>query len=421
VSPTDRPWLRIALLAFTLRAGAAVLTEYREILPAYHFTDARLMERLGWEAAESAAAGRPILHANSPSQRVMIALASTVYKTGRHPLFLKLLCCAVSAAAAAALWLLAVPIFGPAAATLAAAGLAAWPSAVFYGSQFLKDGLLLAPVYAALLLALRPALSAPALLGALAALFAAASLRPYLLIPAAAALAAAAAACWRSGSRRRGAALLALAVAAPLAFKLGSAFVLDRIRPLPAGTSNMDPSLRAEIIPTSYDAKTSSHLAPYTPEGLTRFRRYRQQHDQTWALQNTGRRIETQIYPDAEFRTWLDVARFIPKSSFQALFMPFPGLYPLDAKLTRLFAGLENLLLLIMFVLALSSLRRSPWTPERIAFLSFVGVMLAGASLLEFDLGAASRHKTLFLPLLFPFAAEEFLRLRRRPADNPNA
>lgn len=421
MSPIDRPWLYLGLLALTLRGGAAVLTEYREILPAYHFTDARLMERLGWESAESAAAGRPVRFGNSPSQRVMIALAATVYRTGRHPLFLKLLCCLVSAAAVVALWFIAAPVFGPAAATLAAAGLAVWPSAAFYGSQFLKDGLIGAPLYLALLLALRPALSLTTFTGAFAALFAVGFLRPYMFIPAAAALTAAAVAYWRTGNRRKGSGLLILAVSAPLMFKSLSNAVLEKISPLPAEMSDRDPSVRSEIIPTSYDHKANAHHTPYTPEGLTRFRQYRQRHDQTWAMKHTGRRIETQIYPDAEFRTWLDVALFIPKSAFHALFMPFPGLYPLNGKLTRLFAGLENLLLFAMCALTLSGLRRGPWSPERVSLLVFFGVMLAGASLLEFDLGAASRHKTLFLPLLFPFAAEEFLTLKRRRAETSDA
>lgn len=403
MSPTDRPWLFLALLALALRGGAAILTEYREILPAYHFTDARLMERLGWEDAESAAAGRPLLRASSPSQRVMIAVAATVYKAGRHPLFLKLLCCLVSAAAAAALWFLAAPVFGAAPAVLAAGALAVWPSAVFYGSQFLKDGLIVAPLYAALALALRRGTSPAILLASLAALVAAGSLRPYLFIPAAAALSTAAVAHWRAGARARGAALLMLALAAPAAYKLGF-----------AAASNPDPTTRAEIIPTSYDSKTNSHLTPYTPEGLTRFRQYRQRNDQIWAQQQIGRRIETQIYPEAAFTTWLDVALFLPKSAFHALFMPFPGLYPLNGKVTRLFAGLENVALLALCAFAGSGLRRGPWTPERLALLVFVGVMIAGASLLELDLGAASRHKTLFLPLLFPFAAEEILRSRGR-------
>lgn len=417
MSLIKRPWLLAALLAFTLRAGAAVLTEYHDILPAYHFTDARLMERLGWESAESAAAGRRILHANSPSQRVMIALAAGVYRAGRHPLLLKLVCCLMSASAAAALWFLAAPVFGAAPAALAAGALAVWPSAVFYGSQFLKDGLILAPMYAALALALRRGTSPALLLAALVALCAAGALRPYMFIPAAAALTAAAAAHWLAGSRARGAALLALALAAPALYKTGSAAALNRIAPLPAGTSDMDPSIRAEIIPTSYDAKAHAHLSPYTPQGLTRFRNYRQGSDQIWAEQQMGRRIETQIYPGAEFKTWLDVALFLPKSAFHALFMPFPGLYPLNGKLTRLFAGLENLALLAMCAFAASGLRRQPLSPERLAMLVFFGVMTAGAALLEFDLGAASRHKTLFLPLLFPFAAEEMLRWRDRLAE----
>jgi hypothetical protein len=39
--------------------------------------------------------------------------------------------------------------------------------------------------------------------------------------------------------------------------------------------------------------------------------------------------------------------------------------------------------------------------------------MTAGSALMEFDLGSASRHKLLYLPMLFPFAAEEIIRRRR--------
>ena len=40
--------------------------------------------------------------------------------------------------------------------------------------------------------------------------------------------------------------------------------------------------------------------------------------------------------------------------------------------------------------------------------------MAAGAALLEPDLGSATRHKLLYLPMLFPFAVEELLRLHNR-------
>ena len=56
-------------------------------------------------------------------------------------------------------------------------------------------------------------------------------------------------------------------------------------------------------------------------------------------------------------------------------------------------------------------------TPSRVwpsMMRAFFAAMAAGASLLEFDLGSAGRHKLLYVPMLFPFAAEQARRLLQR-------
>ena len=406
----ERPWLALAVLAFAVRCGAAIAVRTTDILPAHHFTDARMLESWGWEHAESAAAGKPRRRAIEMSHRAMVALSSSVYRAaGRRPFLLDLLAALCSSAAVAALWCLAAKAADPSAATLAAAALALWPSASFLGSQFLKDSFLAAPVYAGLALGLS---GSPLLAAAAAVLLpAAAILRASLLIPAAAAFLAAAAVHAFEGRRRVAATLAALALAVPLAYHAFTRRALDVILPLPATVSSADPTIRTEIVPSFYDASSRELVSPYTPRGLARFRNYRQENDQIWAEQQTGRRIESQIYPGARLESWMDLALFAPKASFHALFMPLPWLYPMAGKPSRWIAAVENSCLLLAVALALAGFLRRALTPNRAALFAFALVMAAGAGLMEFDLGSAARHKPLYLALLFPFAAEEFLRL----------
>ena len=122
-------------------------------------------------------------------------------------------------------------------------------------------------------------------------------------------------------------------------------------------------------------------------------------------MQWRGREIETQFFPDADFRTWPELVAFVPKGAFYALFMPLPGLYPMNGKVGRILAAAENALLLALAVLAVLGLRRVRWTPAAVALLATFLALAAGAGLLEYDLGSAARHKLLTLSLLLPFAA----------------
>ncbi len=153
---------------------------------------------------------------------------------------------------------------------------------------------------------------------------------------------------------------------------------------------------------------------PTSPEGITRARKWRQYTNRRATKRDENREIATQIYPDAEFKTWGDVLAYLPKGAFAVLFMPLPGLYPMDGKLGRYAAAGENIFLLVIAGLAVFGFVRGPKTPARLGLLAFFAAMTAGAALLEYDLGSAGRHKLLYLPMLFPFAAEEALRLYER-------
>ena len=57
-------------------------------------------------------------------------------------------------------------------------------------------------------------------------------------------------------------------------------------------------------------------------------------------------------------------------------------------------------------------------TEKHVRVVDTAGIQEGFAALLEYDLGSAGRHQLMYLPMLFPFAAEEILRLlgRKEPA-----
>ncbi len=65
----------------------------------------------------------------------------------------------------------------------------------------------------------------------------------------------------------------------------------------------------------------------------------------------------------------------------------------------------ENTALMALALLAVAGLRRLDRRTLAVSgMLLFFVMMAAGSGLLEFDLGSASRHKLLYMPLLFPLA-----------------
>ncbi|MBI5247352.1 MAG: hypothetical protein HY923_09230 [Elusimicrobia bacterium] len=385
-----RPFLALGSLALTLRVAAAVVTEFNPIFPPYYYTDSRLFHEAAVSALRENTQGRRPVFEGTTNTRAQTLLVYQLYRlTGPRPLAVKLVNAVLGAAGVMVLaWLFGFA-FSRRAAFAAGLSIAVWPSYVFYTSQNLKEAPANLLAYAGLACTLAAGLPSGASRARRAAFAAAAGLsmigagfyRPQVLEALSAALFAALSFAALGGRRVHALAALG-AVAASLAVY---AWTSHRVE---AGAD--------------YQLVTS-------PSGITAFRKIHRLDDSRKALAQ-GREVGTLLFPDTEFRTWSEVASYLPKGAFYVLFMPLPGLYPMDGKIGRLAASGENMLLLLIAALAVRGIVRVPLTPARLSLLVFFATLTAGAALLEFDLGSAGRHKLLYLPMLFPFAAEEALR-----------
>lgn len=417
-----RPFRALAAFALALRVASASLTEFKPIFPPYYYTDAAVIHSYATRGLEDVRAGRaPVI--NGPlGERIQTIVSLGIYRLfGPLPFLVKLLNAFLGALAAAAFaWALS-RIFSLEAAVLSGIAVAVWPSHVFFTSQNLKEAPVGLLAYTALGAAIASGFDAKAPRGRAGALALAAGLallgagfyRSYVLVCLGAALVASLA--LAALRPPRGNALLAAAVlaASVAAFPVVSNRMLDFFAS--AKLSEPDQGqIRSRLIPVTYSGGSANVDRPTTPAGITRFRLERQTADRAWAARMANREIGTQIYPDASFKTWLDVLFYLPKGAATVLFMPLPGLYPMDGKIGRWSAAAENTGLLLIALLAAAGFARGPKAPARLGLLAFFAAMTVGAALLEFDLGSAGRHKLLYLPMLFPFAAEETLRLFRR-------
>lgn len=396
--------------ALLLRLGAAVLTQHRPIFPDFYYTDAKAMDLLAAEAFAAEKEGRAPSFNGTQSQLVQLKIQTALYRlAGPRPLAMKIFNAVLGALACVVLAAALMLVFAPGPSLTAAFLCAAWPSNIFFTSQNFKEAPTNLLAYLAFwaflyLLAGKTGGKAGRLAtaaGLFLALTAAALYRAYLLPVMAASMAfsAAPAVLGRRVGRAGPAWLLAAALAAPALYAPASRRL--------TGTGPQDPNLRARLLPVSWG---DGHR-PTTPAGITEFRRLQQEVDRDLARRKNGREIASQIFPGARFKSWLDVALFLPKGAFYALFMPLPGLYPMEGRIGRVLAGLENLLLLALCALGLLGALRGPKTAGRLFLIVFFCGMAAGSGLLEPDLGSAARHKLLFMPLLFAFAAEQIQRL----------
>lgn len=389
-------------------------TSAHPIFPAYYYADATAIDQWARQTVEARNKAEPGPALSSPSHRLQVALLTSIYTAfGYAPLAAKLVHAAAGAASCVLLAAAFAPLFGSAAAMASGALLAAWPSAVFGSSQIMKDPLAALLGYAALW-ALLPLMGREKIDGTAARAAAGATalvltgfFRSYVLLVMTAAAGAAALWALRRGSRGARAAL-AGAVVAP-------ALYLVSVQALFIRSGESGTTMQASVIPKTYDHSTNRHVSPLSPRGITEFRAARQAEDRKWSAYHQHREIATQIYPGARFESWLDVALFIPKAAVSVLFMPLPGLYPIEGKLGRLVAAGENVVLLLLTAAAAAGLRRLRLDPARAALLGIFVCMAIGSALLEFDLGSATRHKAFYFPLLFPFAAAALLGPRRAP------
>ena len=398
-----RPLTSLAALALLLRFASAAATELNPLFPAYYYTDANLVHANASAALDAVRAGRAPVLQGSRGERVQTSISLAIYRAvGPRPFAVKLFNALLGALAVAAFARALSLIFPVRAALAAGLLLAVWPSHVFYTSQNLKEAPVALLAFAALGLAFASGFNAraarsravPLALAAAAALLAAGFYRSYVLACLGPALLLGLALSARRLPRTNAASAAAALLAALALYPFLSSAPADDS----AG------AMSAPAVPSGY-------ARAWSAESLSGFRRSRLAADRVWAETRANREIGTQLYPDAEFKTWLDVLLYLPKGAFAVLFMPLPGLYPLEGKPGRWAAAGENVVLLALAGLGLAGAARGAKTPARLSLLAFFAAMTAGAALLEFDLGSAGRHKLLYLPMLFPFAAEEALRL----------
>lgn len=417
-----RPLAALAALALALRVACAIMTEIKPLFPAYYYTDAAVIHAYAVNALHDARAGRAPAINGPLGERIQTLVSLEIYRVfGQHPFLVKLFNAFLGALAVTAFaWALSFA-FSARAALLAGLGMAVWPSHIFYTSQNLKEAPTGVLAYAALASALAAGFdantsrlrAASLALGAGLALLGAGFYRSYVLVCLGIALLAALGLATSRPSRTNVLLTAAVLLAALALYPSASSGLLASFNSGPLTTTDQG-QISSLLIPVTYDADSQVVCHLTSPEGISRFRSSRQAADRLWAANNSHREINTQIYPDQSFKTWFEVLIYLPKGAFTVLFMPLPGLYPLNGKVGRWIAAVENAALLMLSLFAAAGFAHGPKTPERFGLLAFFAAMTVGAALLEFDLGSASRHKLLYLPMLFPFAAEEALRLLER-------
>lgn len=420
-----RPLLSCFLLALFLRGGLAVLTEFKPLFPAYYYTDAELIDQAAWEAARAWKNHDTTLLAGSLSQRTHVFLLAHLYLlVGHCPLAAKFAMSLLGSAAVAAFFFLIEPAFGFSVSLGSCVLLSVWPSHIFFTSQNFKDALAILLCYAGLrgpmgaIAGEVPGRLAWIVVSSLALVFLG-FLRIYLMLAAAAACALTL--LWAGGAalrRRRPighltAALAAVLAAAALSRPLYRAALAGPLKG--AEGARYNPIMPWTLGPAAREP-AQSYPRPLSPRWISRIRAKYQSSDQLYAQGQHHRRVATQLFPGLLFDGWRDLLTFLPKGMFYVLFMPLPGLYPLEGNAGRIAASFENLVLLAVALAALAGIPRGRKSPARMLLILFFLIMASGSSLIELDLGAATRHRTLYMPFLFPFALSLFER-RRRPRE----
>ena len=401
------------------RLGTAIITESTPIFPPHYYTDAvgfhenALKTKINWSDGRLELPKPP----PSPSSQLYIASVALLYSIfGPHPLAPKLLNASLSAATILLWYLIAGSFLSERASTAALILLACWPTHVFFGSQNLKDAHVLFLSAASLLFGSKALLEdrikrvAAWSLGAFALLLVTGFYRSYLMILIVGSLLCSLALSRFTRGERpfdwKKTAVLAFVFIAPiLVFRPAANFVFGSLLVKPDRFKN-DPSSRIHLLPaTSPPEQPLQNIKPYSPQAITRFRQIRHSEDQKWAHRFSERRIKTQIFPDAVFSNWFDVAAYFPKGAAYALFMPLPGLYPSDNRLGRKLAMLENSLLLCAFLLAIAWWAMRPGaSPAGTLLAVYFSSIAACYGVFEFDLGAATRHRLQYFPCVILFA-----------------
>lgn len=336
----------------------SLITEYKPLFPAYYYTDATVTQ-------QAAAVGKP---SGSMASRAYTGWNRIVFKViGPRWIIAKAANCTAAA--------MAVYFLGLAFGWEIALVVAVWPSHIFFTSQNFKDSFIIASTCWSVWSIKQhrvPLGIVPLML-----------LRGFVAWILAAAFAIA-------GHWRKFPVKLVVAACA-------SAIFFRYLFSGPLRIEGSDPTHAVSTIPTSYDMKAGEPVAPYSPQGIARFRKTRQDNDRNFAQREIG----TQLFYGQEFKTWLDVVLFIPKGSVNVLFMPLPIFSPLP-NIGRTLSAIENLAVLTLTIFCVFRIRRID--QFKAGVLLFVILNICVSALFEPDLGSAARHKILYLPLLWGLA-----------------
>ena len=112
----------------------------------------------------------------------------------------------------------------------------------------------------------------------------------------------------------------------------------------------------------------------------------------------------TLLFPEVEFHSYKDILEFIPKSAFYVLFMPFPGLYPLD-NMGKLLASVENIFLLLLTIIAIVGVFVAQKDIRHHLLLGSFVLFIVIHSFSDIDLGSAMRHKAVYFPILLIYSS----------------
>lgn len=410
-----------------LRWGVSLLTEFKPIFPDYYYTDARLYDKGARELLEAWETDSEPNVPVAPSHSLYVLSTAALYQAfGAQPLAPKLVNGLVATAAVFFWYRIALLLAPQGAAVLFVWMLALWPTNIFNSSQHFRTApiLLLTSLTFYLFLRCWARKSATEArtgraqvflaLGALTLAFTG-LYRPYVMALAAASLltgCAVFALKARRDKRRLGLMLASglwvlagLALSRPLYSALAVRVIGREAAASHGLAARREPaSGSSSSLPAATAPKKNS--SRFSAEALSEFRHRRHVSDQVYARDNMNRKIGSQIFPDETFHSWWDVIVFIPKGTFYAALMPLPGLYPMQGKIGRIVASLENLVLLSCLGLALWGWRRARglfplfWTLA--AFFCATSLFYG---FFELDLGAASRHRLQHFPaVLLPAA-----------------
>ncbi|PCI39770.1 MAG: hypothetical protein COB53_02555 [Elusimicrobia bacterium] len=410
----DKKLWAILIFALAVRSVLAITDHVRPILPAHNYNDAAIFHTFAVQYRDS-----EVEISLPPGKELYTIWTAAIYTFfGETPLGPRLINTLLAAFSIALWYFITLNLFSRKTAVLAAFTIAIWPSHAFFSGQHLKEALqmlILPLVFTAGLhqmeehprneiTARLPGLAMTSafliLLGFIRAFFLPIIGGSFLLGSAVAFRR------WRSVAP----VLLSILVGI-LAYPVVNKAVIT--------TDNSEKV--SLFIPTGNLAEKNISPSLMSPKWIEQLRNKRQRASQQWSKYHTSRRVETQIFPGQKFDHWGDVAAFAPKSTFYALFMPLPGLYPINGKLSRALSAFENTVLLVIFLLAMAGFVQAPKPAGKTTLIMFFFLISISSGLFEFDLGSATRHKLHYFPFLFPFAIQFVLNFIQRSCDNNSA